>query len=147
MGPTVNVIRYLTASRALLIGTSGGEFVNRASVVNLYRQQTHRSSASRYGSANLQPVAVANVVLFVQRAKRKLRELVYSFGSDSYFAPDLTILSENITEGLIKEIALQQEPDDIVWCVLENGKFVGMTYRREEEVVAWHDHEIGGRYG
>ena len=91
-------------------------------------------------------MAVANVVLFVQRAKRKLRELVYSFGSDSYFAPDLTILSENITEGLIKEIALQQEPDNIVWCVLENGKFVGMTYRREEEVVAWHDHEIGGTY-
>ena len=143
----VNVIRYLTASRALLIGTSGGEFVVRASSDEpISPTNTQILRQASYGSANIQPVAVANVVLFVQRAKRKLRELVYSFGSDSYFAPDLTILSENITEGLIKEIALQQEPDNIVWCVLENGKFVGMTYRREEEVVAWHDHEIGGTY-
>ena len=143
----VNVIRYLTASRALLIGTSGGEFVVRASSDEpISPTNTQILRQASYGSANIQPVAVANVVLFVQRAKRKLRELVYSFGSDSYFAPDLTILSENITDGLIKEIALQQEPDNIVWCVLENGKFVGMTYRREEEVVAWHDHEIGGTY-
>ena len=143
----VNVIRYLTASRALLIGTSGGEFVVRASSDEpISPTNTQILRQASYGSANIQPVAVANVVLFVQRAKRKLRELVYSFGSDSYFAPDLTILSENITEGLIKEIALQQEPDNIVWCVLENGKFVGMTYRREEEVVAWHDHEIGGTF-
>tara|TARA_B100000963_G_scaffold60956_3_gene48926 strand:+ start:221 stop:2509 length:2289 start_codon:yes stop_codon:yes gene_type:complete len=143
----VNVIRYLTASRALLIGTSGGEFVVRASSDEpISPTNTQILRQASYGSANIQPVAVANVVLFVQRAKRKLRELVYSFGSDSYFAPDLTILSENITEGLIKEIALQQEPDNIVWCVMENGKFVGMTYRREEEVVAWHDHEIGGTF-
>ena len=143
----VNVIRYLTASRALLVGTSGGEFVVRASSDEpISPTNTQILRQASYGSANIQPVGVANVVLFVQRAKRKLRELVYSFGSDSYFAPDLTILSENITEGLIKEIALQQEPDNIVWCVLENGKLVGMTYRREEEVVAWHDHEMGGTF-
>lgn len=59
----------------------------------------------------------------------------------------MTLLAEHITEGLIKEIAFQQEPDNIVWCVLEDGKFVGMTYRREEEVIAWHEHLIGGAFG
>ena len=44
-------------------------------------------------------------------------------------------------------MALQQEPDNVVWCVLENGKFVGMTYRREENVIAWHEHLIGGSFG
>ena len=84
----VNVIRYLTASRALLIGTSGGEFVVRASSDEpISPTNTQILRQASYGSANIQPVAVANVVLFVQRAKRKLRELVYSFGSDSYFAP------------------------------------------------------------
>jgi len=144
----VNVIRYLTSSRALLVGTSGGEFVVRASSDEpISPTNTQILRQASYGSANIQPVAVANVVLFVQRAKRKLRELVYSFGSDSYYAPDLTILSEHITEGLITEMALQQEPDNIVWCVLEDGKLIGMTYRREEEVVAWHSHQIGGVSG
>ena len=58
----------------------------------------------------------------------------------------MTLLAEHITEGLIKEIAFQQEPDNIVWTVLENGKICGMTYRREEEVVAWHEHTIGGSF-
>ena len=59
----------------------------------------------------------------------------------------MTLLSEHITEGLIKEMAFQQEPDSVVWCVLKNGKFVGMTYRREEDVVAWHEHIFGGVSG
>ena len=90
---------------------------------------------------------VANVTLFVQRAKRKLRELVFDLNTDSYQAPDMTILAEHITEGGIKEMSLQQEPDNVVWCVLENGKFVGMTYRREENVIAWHEHVLGGSFG
>ena len=97
-----------------------------------------------YGSADIQPVQVANVTLFVQRAKRKLRELVFDLNTDSYQAPDMTILAEHITESGIKEMSLQQEPDNVVWCVLENGKFVGMTYRREENVIAWHEHLMGG---
>jgi hypothetical protein len=100
-----------------------------------------------YGSADIQPVQVANVTLFVQRAKRKLRELVFDLNTDSYQAPDLTLLAEHITDTGIKEMSLQQEPDNVVWCVLENGLFAGMTYRREENVIAWHEHIIGGRSG
>lgn len=142
----VNVIRYLTASRVLLVGTSGGEFALRAGSVDAPITPTNAQikRQANYGSADIQPVTTGNVALFVQRAKRKMRELVYDFNTDSYVAPDMTLLAEHITEGLIKEIAFQQEPDNIVWCVLENGKLVGMTYRREEEVIAWHEHLIGG---
>jgi len=83
----------------------------------------------------------------VQRAKRKLRELIFDLNTDSYQAPDLTLLAEHITNTGIKEMSLQQEPDNVVWCVLENGLFAGMTYRREENVIAWHEHLIGGEFG
>ena len=145
----VNVIRYLTSSRQLLVGTSGGEFVVRAGSVDapISPTNTQIKRQASYGSADIQPITVANVALFVQRAGRKLRELSYNLNTDSYFAPDMTLLSEHITEGLIKEMAFQQEPDSVVWCVLKNGKFVGMTYRREEDVVAWHEHIFGGVSG
>ena len=145
----VNVIRYLTSSRVLLVGTSGGEFVVRAGSVDapISPTNTQIKRQASYGSADIQPITVANVALFVQRAGRKLRELTYNFDTDSYLAPDMTLLSEHITEGLIKEMAFQQEPDSVVWCVLSNGKFVGMTYRREEDVVAWHEHIFGGVSG
>lgn len=132
----------------LLVGTSGGEFVVSSSEdAPLSPTNTVVKRQATYGSANVQPVQVANVTLFVQRARRKLRELVFDQNTDSYQAPDMTILAEHVTESGIKEMALQQEPDNIVWCVLNNGRFVGMTYRREENVIAWHDHIIGGTSG
>ena len=144
----VNIIRYLQAGRVLLVGTSGGEFVVTSSEdAPLSPTNAVVKRQATYGSADIQPVQVANVTLFVQRAKRKLRELVFDLNTDSYQAPDMTILAEHITEGGIKEMSLQQEPDNVVWCVLENGKFVGMTYRREENVIAWHEHLIGGAFG
>ena len=85
--------------------------------------------------------------MFVQRAKRKIRELAFSTQSDSYVAPDMTILAEHITAGGIEEMAYQQEPDSVAWCVRADGVLACMTFRREEQVVAWHRHIIGGRFG
>ena len=144
----VNIIRYLQAGRVLLVGTSGGEFVVTSSEdAPLSPTNAVVKRQATYGSADIQPVQVANVTLFVQRAKRKLRELVFDLNTDSYQAPDMTLLAEHITESGIKEMSLQQEPDNVVWCVLESGKFVGMTYRRDEIVVAWHEHLLGGAFG
>ncbi len=145
----VNVIRYLASGRVLIVGTSGGEFAVSASGTTEPISPTNAQikRQANYGSANIQPIQVGNVTMFVQRASRKMRELVYNFDEDSYQAPDLTILAEHITETGITEIAFQQEPDNVVWCVLTSGKFVGMTYRREENVVGWHEQIIGGVFG
>ena len=145
----VNVIRYLASGRQLIVGTSGGEFAVRASGFDepINPTNTQIKQQTTYGSANIQPLQVGNATLFLQRAKRKMREFVFSNESDSYVAPDMTILAEHVTEGGIKEFAYQQEPDSIAWCVREDGILACMTYRREEQVVAWHRHIIGGRFG
>lgn len=144
----VNVIRYLSSSRSLIVGTSGGEFNVRATEdAPISPTNTVIKQQARHGSSNVQPIAVGNKVLFVQRAARKLREIVYDFATDSFLAPDLTILAEHITESGIKEIALQQEPSNNIWTALNNGKLACLTYRREEEVVAWTSHQIAGAFG
>ena len=145
----VNVIRYLSSSRSLLVGTSGGEFAVRASGTDepITPTNIQIKQQSAFGSADVQPVQVGSTVLFLQRASRKIRELVYNFESDSYIAPDLTILAEHISEGGVTELAYGQEPDSVVWAVRADGVLLGMTYRREEEVVAWHRHKLGGVSG
>ncbi len=144
----VNVIRYLSAGRTLLVGTTGGEFAVRSAAsdepitptnIQIKRQST-------FGTADQQPIQIGPATLFLQRAKRKIRELVYSFDSDSYQAPDLTLLAEHISEKGLMEIAYQQEPDSVLWAVRGDGQLLGMTYRREEDVVGWHRHTIGGTY-
>ncbi len=100
----VNVIRYLQAGRVLLVGTSGGEFVVTSSEdAPLSPTNAVVKRQATYGSANIQPVQVANVTLFVQRARRKLRELVFDLNTDSYQAPDMTLLAEHITTSGIKQ--------------------------------------------
>jgi hypothetical protein len=44
-------------------------------------------------------------------------------------------------------MAYQQEPDSVAWCVRADGVLACMTFRREEQVVAWHRHIVGGRFG
>ena len=147
---TVDSIRWLSATRVLTVGTSGGEYVVTASndgpvtpTTTLIRKY------SNYGTAQVAPVQVADVTLFLQRGGRKLREFKYVGDVDTsgYQAPDMTILAEHITDGGIEALAFQQEPDSIVWCVRADGTLLGLTYRREEQVVAWHKHVIGGVFG
>ena len=142
----VNAIRFMTATRTLIIGTAGGEFAVSGGGTDIAITPTNIliKKQSNNGAANVDALAVGNATLFLQRAKRKLRELAYNFDVDGYVAPDLTILAEHISEGGFKQLSYQQEPNQIIWCVRNDGQLVGLTYQREQQVVAWHRHIFGG---
>ena len=144
----VNAIRNLSAQRSLIVGTVGGEFVVSASGTTSPITPTNIQiqKQSSYGSANVDAVQIENVTMFLQRAKRKVRELTYNLNIDQYQAADMTLLAEHISEGGITEMAYQQEPDSILWCVRSDGTLLGFTYARAEEVVGWHRHIIGGAF-
>lgn len=145
----VNAIRFMTATRTLIIGTAGGEFTVSGGSVDTAITPTNIliKKQSNHGSANVDAIAVGNATLFLQRAKRKIRELAYNFDVDGYIAPDMTILAEHITEGGLTQIAYQQEPNQIIYGVRGDGEMVGFTYQREQQVTAWHRHVFGGRFG
>ena len=145
----VNAIRFMTATRTLIIGTAGGEFAVSGGSVDTAITPTNIliKKQSNNGAANVDALAVGNATLFLQRARRKLRELAYNFDVDGYVAPDLTILAEHISEGGFKQLSYQQEPNQIIWCVRNDGQLVGLTYQREQQVVAWHRHIFGGAFG
>lgn len=146
----VNAIRYLSATRILNIGTSGGEYVlTTTNGSPVTPTSTVIRKYSNYGCVNAEVVQVADVTLFAQRGARKVREFRYVGEVDvgGYTAPDITVLAEHLTEGGIEEFAFQQEPESIVWARRNDGTLLGLTYRREEEIVAWHKHVLGGVFG
>ena len=145
----VNAVRWLSPGKVMAVGTVGGEFVISGSTtadpltptnVRVVREGTR-------GSHTHKPVRVDNTVIFIQRQQRKLREFTYAFESDSYQSPDLTILSPQVAKGGISEIAYQQEPNTTIWGVKADGQLVGLTYLRDQQVIAWHRHKIGGVSG
>ena len=145
----VNAIRFMTATRTLIIGTAGGEFTVSGGGTDSAVTPTNIliKKQSNHGAANVDAIAVGNATLFLQRAKRKIRELAYNFDVDGYIAPDMTILAEHVTEGGLTQVAYQQEPNQIVYGVRGDGELVGLTYQREQQVTAWHRHIFGGRFG
>jgi hypothetical protein len=142
----VDVIQWLSPGAKLVIGTSGGEWIVQSSGpvvtptdISVKRQTTH-------GSAALPAVRVGPTALFLQRARRKIREFTYDFQVDGYQAPDLTILSDHVTQSGLTELAYQEEPDSVLWCVRADGQLACMTYRRDEDVIGWTRQIVGGTF-
>lgn len=142
----VNAIRWLASQTALLMGTTGGEWKISATSatepltptnVTVRRQSTH-------GCANLQPVVTNDVILYLQRQRKKVRQLQYAWERDVWISPDLTLVSEHITGDGIVQLALQKNPYTILWCVRDDGALVGLTLEETQEVVGWHRHEFRG---
>ena len=141
----VNVIRWLSPARDLIVGTVGGEFkVGRPTGEPLKPDNVQITQQTTFGGYTTDPIQIGNAVLFVQRQQRKIREFSYRFEDDAYLAPDMTLLAEHITDTGIVDVDYAQEPDSIYWAVRTDGTLIGMTYQRDEDVIAWHRHEFGG---
>jgi len=141
----VNAIQWLAESTDMLCGTLGGEFtISGGQDDNITPSNIKAIRQASFGSNKVNPLNVGNLLLFNQRAGRKIRELVFNFDVDGYLAPDITILAENLTESGITDMAYQQEEDTLVWAVTSDGDLIACTYLRDQEVVAWHKHPVGG---
>lgn len=143
----VNAVKWLASTeKGLMAGTSRGEWQIRPSTLTEAVTPTNIAGrpTTRHGSADVAPVLAGKAVIFTQRAARKLRELAYVYEVDGFKAPDLSMLSEHITRPAIIELAYQQQPQSVVWAARSDGVLLGMTYERDQGVVGWHRHELGG---
>jgi len=143
-----NRIAWMFSQKRLMLGTSGDEWtIGGASTDQPFSANNVQAQRqSSFGSKTMRAILLNDVLLFIQRRGRKVRELTYNFERDGWVAPDLTVLSEHITSGEIVELAFQQQPDAILWAVKGDGKLVGMSYERDQNVVAWHRHSTDGDF-
>lgn len=144
--PGQNPIRWILSQDYLLIGTSGsvGKYGEQGKSVTPtspnYQEQT------RHGSDNLSAILGGDSVLYIERGARKVREFGFSFQVDKYLSPDLTLLSPEITETGITDIAFQLRPVPILWNVLADGDIATLTYQRDQSVVAWTKQNTDGDF-
>jgi hypothetical protein len=143
---TVDKIRWMTASDVLLVGTAGSEIAVQEITPNqvLGPENVKYEIQSAEGSRELEPVLVEDALLFIRIGGRRVIELRFDIQSDSWVPRDMNVLYPEITQSGIVEMAYQKEPDNIIWVVLANGRLLGMTYDREQNVYGWHRHPLGG---
>jgi len=142
--PGMNPIQWMKSGGYLLIGTSSGvgKLGQPDKPITPNFPPTFRTQ-NYNGCAYMQPVGAVDSLLYVERGDEKVRELAYRFLSSQYVAPDMTLLSEHITGDGIDDIAFQNRPDPVLWCVREDGELLSFTYQRSSEVMAWGRNDTG----
>ncbi len=142
--PTQNEIRWLGALESLLLGTAGDEWKIGSNKLDTPLTPTNFTikQQTEFGSSQIQPIKINSSLLFVDYVARKLREMTYV--DPKYQSPDLTALAEHITKSGVVSIDRQKNPDSILWLTLGDGTLISMTYEREQNVLAWSRHSVGG---
>ncbi len=102
----VNGIVWMKAVDSLTCGTSGAEYRIMASSYtgSISPKNIRIIRQTSYGAMNAKVQQIGNGVVFVQRGGTRVRIFEYGYTEDQYTAQDLTIMSEHILAGRIKEL-------------------------------------------
>lgn|SRR5574343_396745 len=141
-----NDIVWLSSRNALLIGTTGVIFAAKASSLDEAMTPTNISIKPAVKTASFQAptVETTSATLFIHNHQKKILELSYSVEQDSMVTVDLSILADHLGQNKFKRIVRQEEPFNILWAITESGDLCGLTYLRDQQVVGWHSHILGG---
>jgi hypothetical protein len=146
----MNEIRhFLPFKKNMLTMTSGAEIMMNAGrnadgitpTGNL-----HFDIQSYHGSSDVPPLVAGNNMLTVQNSGRIVRDLYYTMAEDGYVGTELSILASDLLESPIVDWTYQNEPYHIAYACREDGKLLGLTYMREQEVYAWSSMSTLGEY-
>lgn len=141
-----NAIRWMQPADALLVGTAGAEFAIAPGTDSdpLGPANIKAPQQSSFGGRNINAVRVGDSVFFVDKSGRRVRESRYDLDTNAYQARDVTVLADHITRGGITDMTYQSAPDSILWAVRGDGRLLGFTYERDQDVYGWHPHRVGG---
>lgn len=140
-------VLHLAQSRGVVVFTGGSE-QSISATTTLSPTNANIVESTAYGiTESIRPIKVGSELLFVQKSGERLRSLIYDYSVDSLVSNELTVLASHIAKdhGGFKEMVYQQEPDSIVWFVMNDGTISSLTLNREQSVNSWSQHNIGGQ--
>ncbi len=142
----LNAINGLVAFKRLLVFTSAsiwsvGPVSGSAMTPTGFTQEVEEYN----GSNGINPVVIGTEAIYAQSQSKIIANMGFSFADDSFAGSVTNILASHLFKKWnIIDMAYQRNPDHIVWCLRDDGRMVALTYLREQEVVAWHQHDTLG---
>jgi hypothetical protein len=140
--PQINGIEWLLLQNGLNVGTAGEIWkVFAASGGVITPTDVNIKIDNAVGTLSLKPLIAGNSIIMTPRGKAEVTELTSSFEASGYVLRDLSVLAYHLFEDRrIIRWAYARSPDSIIWCILDNGKLLGLTYEKEYDIWAWHEH-------
>ena len=144
-GGQMNGIKAIIAFGEMLLLTAGGEFKVSGGGKAITGSNVLSQPQEYRGVSDVNPVTIGSRIIYVQHQGNIIRDLAYSYDVDKYTGDDLNLLASHLFEGhKIISMTYQQIPNSIVWCVRDDGLLLGLTYIKEQDIYAWHQHTTAG---
>ena len=143
MANEVNAAVWMTSRGSLVVGTSGDEWILSGDSPSPETPPAMRRETN-FGSEDIQAVVANGYTVFVQRGGRIIRHVQYDWSSDTYYAFDITAMSDHVCGPGVSGMAYLKGPWSSVWFNRKDGGLLGLTYMPEQKVSAWHRHDVGG---
>ena len=130
-------ILHMVAGTDLMILTAGNEWTISGNETVTPTKCVPKMQTTR-GCNNCEPLMIGGRVVFVQGRGSTVRDMGYSFETDSYGGTDLTLLAKHLIEGVdIVDSDYKQEPDSTIYFVRSDGTMLCLAYILEQKVYAW----------
>lgn len=140
-GGQMNGIKAIIAFGEMILLTAGGEYKVTGNGKPITGENVLSQAQEYRGISDVLPVTIGSRIVYLQQQGNLIRDLAYSYDVDKYTGDDLNLLAAHLFERhKITSMTYQQTPNSIVWCTREDGVLLGLTYLKEQDVYAWHQH-------
>lgn len=141
----LNAVNGLVAFKRLLVFTSASIWSVGPVSGSAMTPTGYTTEIEEYnGSNGINPAVIGNEAIYLQEHGHVVSNIGFALATDSFTGSDANVLASHLFDKWeIVDIAYQRNPDRIVWMLRSDGKMVGMTYMRDQEVVAFHWHDTG----
>ena len=142
----VSKIRWFQSRGDLVIGTSGGVYSIKPSTavgISPLSPPTLKLESSILCSDTL-PSASENAVVFLDINKTKAYDLAYNLQNDGYIGNEMNLLADHLSSSAFSRVVFQNSPYPVFWILRENGTLISCLYLKQQDILGWAVHEIGG---
>lgn len=145
-GGRLNRVGFLEEMDPLVAGTPGtmrviGPLDAGAALSNTNIQQKANGTI---GASNIQPLVIGVTMLFIDRYRKRIYEFAFDLNSNSYIPKELSIESDHLLRAGIRECSFQQDPDNLCWYPMENGRVAVLTYEQSQKIAGFVDVRVAG---
>lgn len=144
-GRQVNEVHHLVDLGSLLIFTESGEFTANGGSNGVITPASINTRQSSYNgsSPRMSPIVIGNSAVYVQARGNNIRDINFQYESDNYSGDELSIYSSHLVDDYsLVDWCYQQIPHSILWTVRDDGTLLGLTYVKNQQMLAWHRHDF-----
>ncbi len=139
-------IKHVCPASDLFVLTDANEWVVSGGSTVTPSKCTNKAQTFR-GCTEVEPVSIGSRLIYVQKRSQTIRDMAYSYETDSYDGMDLTLLAKHLLRGYtILSSAYMQDPDSRLYFVRSDGVMICLAYINDQKVYAWSHLVTDGKY-